>query len=306
LAAKANSPIYVWFRRNWLVLLAVLMAMWYAAVSQGNSAAYLLMFFLLSLAGVSAIHAHFAIAGLTMRAGRIEPVFAGERARVPLEVQNPTGSPRFALAVAPDGNVFKEDAHLLLGPLEARGEATAEMPFLAERRGRLRIERAVLTTIYPLGFFRSWRYMGIDATCIVYPAPAGSMPLPVGPAFSSEAAAGLGSGGDDYTGARAYVPGESQRHVDWRAVARGQPMLVKQFAGAGSRRLWLDYASLGHLPNVEARLSQLSRWIIDAENEGCSYGLRIDDFLAEPSRGKQHFHRCLTALALFEEPSPAV
>ena len=36
--------------------------------------------------------------------------------------------------------------------------------------------------------------------------------------------------GDDFAGVRAYVPGESQRHIDWRAVARGQPLMTKQFA----------------------------------------------------------------------------
>jgi uncharacterized protein (DUF58 family) len=300
-AARDSTPIYVWFRRNWLVLLAVLTAMWYAAVSQGNSAAYLLMFFLISLVGVSAIHAHFALAGLTLRAGRVEPVFAGERVQAPIEVVNPTNRARFALAVAPGDAVFKEALHLGLPRLDARGAETVEMSLPTIRRGRFRLERAALTTVYPLGFFRSWTYKPLDAQCLVYPMPAGSLPLPTGPAFNTEAPTGSGAGGDDYTGARAYQLGESQRHVDWRAVARGQPLLIKQFAGAGSRRVWLEYDHLAALPDVEMRLAQLSRWVVDAEREGCTYGLRLPGFVAEPARGTRHYHRCLGKLALFGE-----
>lgn len=294
-----SSPIYVWFRRNCIVLLAVLAAMWYAAISQSNSAAYLLMFFLISVVGVSAIHAHFALSGLRVRVGRIEPVFAGETASVPLEVQNPTRRTRLALAIAPADSVFRDENHLRLPPVGADSSESVVYPLPTARRGRESLDRVAITTVYPLGFFRSWVYKTLDALAVVYPAPAGALPLPTGPAINAEAAAGASAGGDDYTGARGYQPGESQRHVDWRAVARGQPLLVKQFAGAGSRRVWLDYAELAGVGDVERRLSQLCRWIVEAERENCQYGLRLPGFVAEPARGLQHYHRCLEALALF-------
>ena len=283
------------------MLAAVLVAMWYAAISQGNSAAYLLMFFLGSLVVVSAIHAHFALVGLELRVGRIPAVFAGEPARVPFEVLNPTRRPRMALAVAPPGHVFKEAAHASVRNIAAGEAQGAELVLTTERRGRLALGRLALTTVYPLGFFRSWRYEPTDEAGIVYPLPVGALPLPTGPSLTADVPAGTGAKGDDYTGARPYQTGESQRHVDWRAVARGQPLLIKQFSGAGSRRLWFDLRSVDALNGVEAKLSQLSRWIVDAEREGFAYGLRLPGFEAEPTQGTAHYHRCLAALALFEE-----
>lgn len=298
-AAGDSSPIYVWFRRNWLVLLAVLFAMWYAAISQSNSAAYLLMFFLISVVGVSAIHAHFALTGLRVRPGRAEPVFAGETAAIPLEISNPTRRRRLALAFAPSGAVFKTEAHLPLGALDAGGAETVLFPLPTSKRGRLALARVAITTVYPLGFFRSWVYKTLEASVIVYPQPAGALPLPSGPAINAEAVSGAAIGGDDYTGARGYRPGESQRHVDWRAVARGQPLLIKQFAGAGSRRVWLDDAELASVGDVERRVAQLARWVVDAERENCVYGLRLAGVEFEPSRGAHHAARCLEALALY-------
>ncbi len=282
------------------MILCVLATMWYAAVSQNNSAAYLLMFFLSSLVLVSAIHAHFALAGLGLRVEPVEPVFAGKTVRITVEVQNPTRRPRLALAVAPRGRVFKETFHAPLGPLEAESAQTTELALPAPRRGRFELGRLALTTVYPMGFFRSWRYESTEAAYLVYPAPAGSMPLPGGPSVTADVVAGAGGGGDDYVGARPYQTGESQRHVDWRAVARGQPLLVKQFSGAGSRRLWLEYGDVAALADAEDRLAQLALWIVDADRSGYAYGLRLPGFEAEPARGHAHFHRCLAALAQFE------
>ena len=302
--AVTSHRIYILPTRSWVWLLAVLAAAWYAAVSQNNSAAYLLMFFLSSLVLVTAIHAHFALAGLQVRVERPEPVFAGDLVRVAIEVLNPTQRARLAVEVSPRGHIFHETFHAPLGNLEAESTQTAELTLSTERRGRFEVGRIGLTTVYPLGFFRSWRYEPTDTAYLVYPAPAGLLPLPSGPAVTADAVAGIG-GGDDFVGARPYQPGESQRHVDWKAVARGQPLLIKQFSGTGSRRVWLEYDGVAHLADPEARLAQLSRWIVDADNAGFAFGLRLPGFEAEPARGRPHYHRCLGALAQFEDPSSA-
>lgn len=292
--------IYILPTRSWAVLLAVLAAMWYAAVSQRNSPAYLLMFFLGSLVMVSALHAHFALVNLRLRVGRIEPVFEGENARIAVEASNLSRRPRVALALAPNGHVFKEDAHVRIASLGANATEHLEMFLPTAKRGRHRLGRLAFTTVYPMGFWRSWRYEVADNSYLVFPKPEGTLPLPEGPALTTDVPAGVGAGGDDYAGVRPYQIGESQRHIDWRAVARGQGLLVKKFSGAGSRRVWFEYENTLSLKDDEARLRQLSRWIVDADHDGLAYGLRLPGFEAEPARGTTHFHRCLGALALYD------
>lgn len=292
--------IYILPTRSWAVLLAVLAAMWYAAVSQRNSPAYLLMFLLGSLVLVSALHAHFALANLRLRVDRIDSVFEGENARITVEAINLSRRPRVSLAVAPNGRVFKEAAHVRLAVLGEHGSQRVEMLIPADTRGSHRVERLAFTTVYPMGFWRSWRYESANASYLVYPRPEGSLPLPDGPTLTTDVPAGFGAGGDDYSGVRPYQTGESQHHIDWRAAARGQGLLVKKFSGAGSRRVWFEYENTLPLPDDEARLRQLSRWIVDADRDGLAYGLRLPGFLAEPARGNSHFHRCLGALALYD------
>src|SRR5436190_1847043 len=107
--------------------------------------------------------------------------------------------------------------------------------------------------------------------------------------------------GEDFAGVRAYRPGESQRHIDWKAVARGQPLVTKQWAGDASETLVLDWNEAPGA-DVEARLGQIARWIVQAEREYTAYGVRLPGVEIPPAHGERHFHGCLRTLATFETP----
>ncbi|HZD95253.1 MAG TPA: DUF58 domain-containing protein [Candidatus Sulfotelmatobacter sp.] len=96
-----------------------------------------------------------------------------------------------------------------------------------------------------------------------------------------------------------YIPGESQRHIDWRAVARGQPLMTKQFTAEEEGVVYFDFSGL-HSTDVEEKLSQLALWVIEAERARRPYGLRLPGIEIPPSVGQTHFHQCLRALSLFE------
>ena len=68
-----------------------------------------------------------------------------------------------------------------------------------------------------------------------------------------------------------------------------------------SSELWLDWED-ARGPDTEARLSVLSHWVLQAEDFGQSFGLRLPGVQIPPNRGEAHRTRCLEALALFELP----
>ena len=100
---------------------------------------------------------------------------------------------------------------------------------------------------------------------------------------------------------RPYRAGDPPKLIAWKALAREQGLLVKEFSATASSELWLDWDD-ARAPDVEARLSVLTHWVMQAENFGQSYGLRIPGTRIPPDRGDLHRRRCLEALALFEEP----
>ncbi len=178
--------------------------------------------------------------------------------------------------------------------------ARVMLRFPAGVRGEHEIRCFRLATVYPLGVMRARKRLASPQRYLVYPRPAGDSKLPVDRALSLLAKRGTEMReGDDFAGVRAYVPGESQRHIDWKAVARGQALMTKQYAAEPSGLLYLDFGSL-RLNDPEDRLSQLALWIIEAERARRPYGLRLPGSAIAPSLGDAHFHRCLRALALFK------
>jgi len=280
--------------RNTIGLAALLIAMWYAGASQSNAAAYLLAFALLGIAAVSALHTSLNIRGVKLRAEPIKTAFAGDPLAVHLIASTETRRVHCGLRV----RALSSKAMTSFPAISAEQAQRAELSMPAGKRGRHENIDLQLSTLFPLGFFTARRRFALRQPHIVYPRPTGNLPLPRSALPAKYRRAGLRTVGDDFAGTRSYQRGESQRHIDWKAAARGQPLLIKQWAGEADQMLHLDWDDLGGL-DVETRLSQLARWVLIAERSGASYGLRLPNTTLNPMRGDAHFHECLRALALF-------
>jgi uncharacterized protein (DUF58 family) len=136
--------------------------------------------------------------------------------------------------------------------------------------------------------------------CTVYPRPAfPGLPLPRATA-SSGAGADSGRGQEDFAGLREYHLGDSPRHIAWKAAARDQGLLTKQFSGQAESQLWLDWTHLPAQMALEERLSHLARWVLDAHAAGIAYGLRLPGKTVGLAAGAAQRDACLEALALYE------
>ena len=82
-------------------------------------------------------------------------------------------------------------------------------------------------------------------------------------------------------------------------MAREQPLLTKQFSGAGTVQVWLDWDALPPDLGIEARLSRLTRWLLDAHAQGLAYGLRLPGREIPLGQGERQLQDCLEALALY-------
>jgi uncharacterized protein (DUF58 family) len=293
---KAGKFLLAYPTGAFAALLFVLGAMWYAASSQNSAAIYLLLFLLAAVFLVSIPRTLINLAGVTVRVESAKPTFAGDDVCLPVEIMNHSRATRYGIeAVLPDADKTRERLDYI--PRESAARLT--LRFSAQRRGEHKIENLDLTSCYPLGFVRASKRFVSNQTYLVYPKPAGNPPLPTNRSRFPDSWAQQGIGpGDDFAGVRAYVRGESQRHIDWKAVARGQPLMTKQFAAETKGAVYLDFFELQHA-DVEDRLSQLTLWVIEAERARQPYGLRLPGTEISPALGQMHFHSCLRALSLF-------
>lgn len=287
-----RRQLYMLPTRYGLVFALVLLVLLVAAINYQNGLTYALTFLLAAMALVSMLYTHRNLVRLDVTPGACAPVFAGETARFGIYLHNTAAYARTGVGLKHQRTTFaKVD-------VPARGDALVYLPVATTRRGHLASPEFSVATRYPLGIFYSWsRKLALSHRCLVYPRPGPARPLPSGSDAIGQRA-GTHRGEDDFAGLRTYTPGDAPGHVHWKAVARGQGLLTKQFAGAEANQIWLDWDRVPEL-DAETRLSQLCRWALDAEQAGAHFGMRLPTATIPLGHGADHLARCLEALALF-------
>lgn len=280
-------------RQGW-VFLGVLCLMLLGAMNYSNSMAFVLTFWLGSITLVSLFYTYRNLVGVTLNLTGAEPCFAGGHGAFHLQLDNPSLRPRLdiELRAAAGGQA--------LSTIAAQDHDPVTLAVPAPRRGRLSLGRITLSTRYPLGLFRAWAYVDAEAETLVYPRPAETAARPPSDAGGGERRQTLELGSDDFHGLRAYQPGDSPRHIDWKALARAQGLVTKQFQRHQAPERWLDWADT-YGADTEARLAQLCRWLLDADSEQQRYGLRLPGVTLAPAQGPQQRERGLAQLALYGE-----
>lgn len=276
-------------RQGWLLAL-VLTLMLIGAINYSNSLAFGLTFLLLSAALVSTLHTYFNLAGLRIGVGATQPAFVGGHVDFTLRLAHDGRRARWGVTLrTPTGITAMADV--------AAGEGThVILQYPAQRRGRITLGRVTVSCDYPLGLMRAWAYVECAQTALVYPAPSGDLPVPA--AAGEDRLTMAGAGEDDFQALQPYRPGDSPRRVDWKAWARHERLLVRQFGHGGGRHRVLGWEATASLRDTELRLSQLCRWVLEAEHDGVDYALHLPGAQIALGRGEAQRHRCLAALAL--------
>ncbi len=288
-----RRQLYMLPTRDGLVFCVLLVVQLLIAVNYGNGLAYAMTFLLGALAVISMLYTHRNLFALRVGTGTHTAVFAGEPARFQFLVANSRRTPRFGVVVT------HNKTEIACVDIHPGATVAVEVPLTTTRRGYLAAPAIVVATRFPLGLLYSWsKRVELPGRCLVYPRPAPPTPWPANTDVALNPTTGQRQTGDDYIGARAFRPGDSPRHVDWKAVARGRDWHTKEFGGANQSSIWLDWDSLAGLA-TEARLSLLTRWVLQAQQDGQHYGLRLPGKTLTPDHGEPHLRACLTALALF-------
>ncbi len=284
--------VYILPTRAGLAYAAALGLMLIGAINYNLSLGYALIFLLAGLGLVALLHTFRNLVQIEISPGRAEPVFAGDLAHFGLQLHNRRRQGRCAIRLNFD------DQQAIMSDLAAEAATSIDLPIHARQRGWFRPGRITLETHYPLCLVRAWSYVEPDMRCLVYPRPESSAPplplLATGESDGSRA----GRGTEDFSGLRTHQPADSPRHVAWKAVAREQPLLTKQFTGASTMQAWLDWDALPAGLGVEARLSRLTRWLLDAHAQGLAYGLSLPGKAIPLGQGARQLQDCLEALAL--------
>lgn len=294
----SRKRLYILPTRQGVVFAVMLLAMLLGAMNYSNSMAFALSFLLGGLGLVCMHHTHGNLVNLEIAAGRAKPVFVGETAQFDVHLHNPSKRPRYALAGG------YERGSVLLGSADAPAQDSGclQLPVKADQRGWVRAPRFSVSTEFPLGFFHAWTWLELDMKTLAYPKPEGTH-LPPPPADGDgSSASNARTGDEEFSGVREYARGDAPSAVHWKAAARTGDLVVKQFSAAQRDDLTFDFDSLSGL-GLEARLSQLCLWVLDAHTSGVNYALQLPGQTLPSRSGEAHRDACLQALALYQAPA---
>ncbi|MCZ8114503.1 DUF58 domain-containing protein [Silanimonas sp.] len=291
-----RKRIYVLPTRQGLLVGVLVLGMLLGALNYNNNPGLMLAFLLAAIVHNGVVLAHLRLSGLRLTALHAEPVHAGESLALRLRLESGKRSREGVQVRAAAGEAVD-----LPASLHVTGEdAEIELTIPTTRRGLMDLGRLRLSTTRPLGLARAWSWWRPQQRVLVYPALERNGPPLPGAASDGARQPRAQRSGEDTHHLRDYRNGDSPRQIAWKASARLDRLMVREYEAGVARDVMLDWQSLRQLPH-EQRIARLARWVVEAEREGRRFRLQIPGTTLGPARGPEHRHACLRALALLPE-----
>ncbi len=291
-----RGRIYILPTQLGLAYAAMVFAMLVGGLNYGNNLGLAFAFLLAGIGLTAMHHCHGTLEGVALRLHTTESAFVGRRVAFRILLANPSVAPRARIEISTD------DARAASADLDAGATVESELSIAAARRGLVPLTRYEVSTRHPLGLFRAWAVVHPDYRAIAWPQPAPRGHPPPSVETDTGGAQDRARGDEDFVGLKPFQLGDPLHRIAWKSYARGNGLHAKQFAGTDVTSYIFDWDSLAGLA-VEARLSQICRWVIDAHDRGEAYGIRLPGTTITPNVGRAHREHCLTTLALFEVPA---
>ncbi len=224
--------------------------------------AYLLLFFLFSLSIVAALAAFHTLRHFSLSRIDCGRLFADQEGLCSIDVTNGSGFALWSLSIECG------PCHRPLPPLAPKERRRIPCPLTMAKRGRHTLP-LVLMSRYPFALFTLKKKI-TNVEIIVFPAPQGRSLTD----FNDARRAPFGHE-SDFDGLSEMQGMIGATRIHWPSVAKGTPMVKTFVKQIHDERLRFDYDRLQG--SKERRLSQLTRWVLEAERRGRSFTLRLGD-----------------------------
>ena len=284
--------VYILPTRQGFAFALLLFIMLLGSINYSNSLGYFLTFFLSSLSVVAIFHTYNNLLKLSFGPAICSPVFAEDNSHFLVHVNNLDHQSRYSIYT------YTQQNSKTSSDINENSVTKLTINHSFSQRGLIDLPRFTVETRFPFGLFRAWALVQFDQKIMVYPKPSSHTLLPIKNSGLSEGKKQLNIGTDDFKGLRSFVEGDALQHIHWKSFARHQTLQTKEFSSTTSDELWLNYSETT-TNGTEAKLSQLTRWLLLSEKSTLTYGLCLPNVVIPPNSGKKHLALCLKQLSLY-------
>jgi len=290
-----NRRLYILPTRFGYLFAIMQVVLLLAAINYQNSMAYMLTFLLTALGIISLWQTHKNLLGLNIQLKTPKPVYQQEELILEFVISHSNLVERYAIGIQ-----YMNQPPVYTG-LKAEQSTILSLPLPAIKRGLYKPTGFVIFTRYPTGLFHAWSWIKFDISVLIFPTPLYDIKLRETISDQQHSKSTIDtSDGDDFAGLREYRQGESLKHISWKAYAQGRGMLTKTFQGHASPALWINWLDMT-APSQEGKLSQMTALIIETNQEGRKYGIKLPGIEIEQAEGPAHLNECLQQISTFNQ-----
>lgn len=295
----SQRSIFIIPSRIGFLFFLLLLLLLVTAINYQNSLIYGLAFWLFAVAMSALIFTFRNLSGLIIKTSHSVKGFAGEKIEIPIRLKSNKREYQGLEIYWPQ---HQSESNPEIRVAIAQGEEKEiTIPYQLGERGYLKTPRLRLMSYFPFGLYKCWTWLSLKTPGVIYPKPVFTPFMAgEGEGVDMPSDANLQVGNDEFLGFRRYQNGDSLKHIAWKYLAKGKGLLTKEYDNQQLSMQWLDWNSLQGM-SVENRLSHLCGWVLQAEQEGRAYGLRLPTLKIQPGSGDKHRIECLTQLAIYEK-----
>jgi uncharacterized protein (DUF58 family) len=266
-----------------------------AAVNTGNNLLFLIVSAMLGFMAVSGVLGWLNIRGLEVQVQFPDELYAGLQTLVSLRVANrKRWLPSFLITASVLGS---RTCFILLDP---RKPQTGSLLLAFSERGMQSVQRAVISSPFPVNFFVRSIVAPVPGSFPVFPAPLALVAAIQGGKPDQgqlNSASSKGYDGDlakisDYRG------GESLKLIHWRLSAKHEVFKVKEMSATADQPVVLE---LDLIPGatLDERLSYCTYLVNRLVRGGRPVGLKLGERLLAPASTRSHRLKLLGELAVY-------
>jgi uncharacterized protein (DUF58 family) len=293
--------------------MAIALAVGFAAINTNNNLLFFGWGLVLSTIVISGVLSEMTIG----RVGAGQPMALAMRARATGEVRWPVTNggrlPAFGVELqaqlrSVETAITSTTAVAFLLRMR-RGEQVMEsIAWHPQRRGIYHVERLVVATAAPFGFFRKERFItswSPPAQLVVWPhAVVVDHLLPSIRQRLGQAPSHRAGDGDDFHALRDWREGDELKRLLWRKLAQSGRRVVREQEASSSRNIWLGIAASDDLDRNEQALATLAGLAEALLNAGHSVGVVAPGLRIAPLHAPRQREHILNALAAVDWKAP--
>lgn len=296
----SQNSSYIWPTKSGYMLSAIVILMLIGATNYQNNLAFMLSFLLVGVGLVTIIYTYKNLQNIEFCEGQPSELFAKQSGVMAITLNSHNDESHASIGIGWDSGYKKGIENLIYVDVPEHGLTNVNLTFTPNKRGKQKLPRIMVSSVFPFGWFRTWAYFGLAREVLVFPQPLEPpQRFEVSGGDEMESEQGKRTvGNEDFYGLKSYQPGESMSRIDWKSFARERGLHVREFASVQGNELSFRWEEFEGFPD-EARVSFLAYMVLQASHQNLAYSLSLPGQHIGFDEGDIHRRNCLSALALF-------